>query len=121
MLGYRACTVYENGKKRTVLEHREVVETHLGRKLLSTEHVHHRNENRSDNRLENLEVLDHKDHMQEHAVGEEMVEVICALCGQAATKKARNVRGNRKKGKAGPFCGRSCAGKWSREQQLSGR
>jgi len=46
---------------------RAVVEQALGRDLLPDEEVHHVNRNRSDNRLENLVVLDAREHVLLHA------------------------------------------------------
>jgi hypothetical protein len=43
-------------KTGTLLQHRFVMAEHLGRPLLESESIHHKNGNRSDNRIENLEL-----------------------------------------------------------------
>jgi len=49
-------------------EHRVIAEEMLGRSLGTDEHVHHKNRIRSDNRPENLEVMDGSAHMRYHRI-----------------------------------------------------
>lgn len=47
-------------------KHREIMEAYLGRRLEPWEDVHHLNGIRDDNRIENLAVMPHSEHMKLH-------------------------------------------------------
>ena len=53
-------------RKEKILEHRKVMEDHLGRKLTRSEVVHHINGNNSDNHLANLELTTYSKDIRRH-------------------------------------------------------
>ena len=56
----------KNGNR--IEEHRLVMENYLGRKLLSSEIVHHINHNKLDNRVENLVLVTRAEHIKIHDI-----------------------------------------------------
>ena len=63
--GYK--TIYQGPNKRYKLEHRVIFEKYLGRELLLTEVVHHEDENKVNNDIENLILFNNNgDHGKWH-------------------------------------------------------
>lgn len=69
---------------RRIKEHRWVLEQHLGRKLESWEHIHHINENKLDNRVENLKIVTNSEHRREHRITPDE-EKSCSRCHKVKT------------------------------------
>lgn len=62
--GYRVIRI--NNKLK--LEHRMVVEAHIGRSLSKDEEVHHLDHNKLNNDLNNLQILSKSDHAKLHHI-----------------------------------------------------
>lgn len=60
--GYRK--IWINGEQ--IPEHRHIMQEHLGRKLLSSEIVHHKDKNKLNNELSNLELMSRSEHAKHH-------------------------------------------------------
>ncbi|TDB90919.1 HNH endonuclease [Actinomadura sp. KC216] len=115
LAGRRYVVLTDNGKRTTKLYSRHLMEQHLGRVLDTDETVDHIDEDKTNDDLSNLAVLTRSENAKKSAalrLSVEWYEFICPVCETPSKKEARKVRHNRKQGKAGPFCGRSCAGKY---------
>jgi len=91
-----------------VLAHRYEMELFLGRKLTSDEHVHHKDGDKSNNTIDNLELMTNSDHAKEHAVPAKVVELVCPACETYFTRSERYVRMKLKGGQKNFLCSRTC-------------
>lgn len=75
-----------------VLEHRLVMEQHLGRYLTQIEEVHHINKIRTDNRIDNLMLFATKADHRRYELIKNMDDRLCILCDSKETEIRNNGR-----------------------------
>ena len=93
-------------------EHRVVMERRLGRSLSSDEIVHHRDERKSNNNDDNLELTDRVTHARIHNTGRKRVKKTHCKYGHELTLD--NVRGPLRRC---IICARIYDAKWKRDQR----
>ena len=113
--------LYPSGKRRTVSYPKFLMECYLGRYLEKNETVDHIDGDFTNDKLSNLQVLDHQKHVKLDVRRRRAKAFVCPQC---STKfilegiRLNDATMNRKKGRFGPFCGRSCAGTYSQRIQM---
>jgi len=107
------CIVHTDGRKQTKSYPRHLMEQHLNRELLPEETIDHIDNDKTNNDLTNLQILSLTDNARKQAAlhPQQYLTYTCPCCGKQCTKVLSQINHNRKAGKSGPYCGRSCAGK----------
>lgn len=116
--GRKHVVIYHpSGYKQTQSYPKYLLQKFLNKHLSSNETVDHIDNNKLNDSLDNLQILTRANNARKEMLRSERAaktyNFICPVCKKAATKLLRTVRGNKKKGKAGPFCSRKCAGIFS--------
>lgn len=111
--------VEDDGSRRTISYPKWLLELQLGRRLdPDLETVDHIDSNFENNTFENLRIMPRKEHSTEDTRRVKLVQFTCPWCKKEFERSPRLVRDKARKNKAGPFCSRGCAGKYSRKLQL---
>ena len=110
---------------------RIIMEIALQRPLLQSEDVHHKDKNPCNNDIDNLEIVDHREHERKHAINNNLFcnrkyqdkTMICPVCGTSFTwtvkqqasynSKTKTTSETRKYDRQPPCCCKSCSGKYA--------
>ena len=111
--GYQYCRTNPAHPKRNSKGlyplHRVLMENKIGRLLTTEEHVHHKDENKWNDTIENLEILSVSEHALLHAKRKENLVCDCTYCGKEISLKPHLFRLRTNNSVNGICCSRKCS------------
>jgi len=112
--------VYPDGTRETISYPKYLVEQAIGMKLdrdMGT--IDHIDGNFDNNDLSNLKIVPRVEHSTLDTRRVKFIKYKCLMCEKEFERSPRLIRDKAKKGKSGPYCSKSCAGRYARLLQLA--
>lgn len=111
-----------NGNRKTVSYPKFLTEQRINRYLFPNETIHHIDSNFNNNNENNIRIINRSEHSKNDVKRLKMKSFVCPECyikfNILSSKKMHDIIYNRKRNKAGPFCSKSCAGKYGKRVQM---
>lgn len=106
-----------DGKRKTVSYPKFLMEQKLGRPLNDDETVDHIDRDFTNDSPSNLQILTRSENSKKSAIRRKPVKGCCAECKKKIELTRAQIR-NSKEGKSGPFCSKTCSGKFGKKVQV---
>lgn len=103
---YAHLTSPDYSTRQTMSLARYLMSVKLGRKLTKNEQVGHINNDKSDDRIENLQILSIAENIKKSSKGRTTVELICGFCNKTFRREKRQLHPS--KANQSKFCSRNC-------------
>lgn len=101
--GRRTVILFNSSKDRSTVSYaRYLMAVKLGRYLLDTEHVDHIDNDKTNDAVENLQILSQGDNNRKAAKPKTFIDFVCFICGKPFKLEARQAH------KTNPTCGKAC-------------
>lgn len=99
-------------------EHRLVMEKHLNRELKYNEVIHHIDEDKKNNHIENLRLMTRSEHSKLHAKKAKTITINCANCGKKITIREKYYN-FKKQNQKKFFCSQFCVGTFYKSEKYN--